>query len=241
MKNISEVLEQLNKRQGKNIVPRFRTGEELMNWQFEEGRKRSEQVTEENRRAIAQRLFSRSGISALHRDCTLDNYVVTCDGQRKALEMARSYVARFPHTGGFIFSGTPGTGKNHLAAAMGNALLSDGKSVLIITLVDIMTSMKATFKKDAERNEAAMIDAYTALDLLVIDEIGVQHDSRYEQVVINQLVDRRTSAKRATGMLTNLNFIQLTELLGERVIDRMKLDGIWVSFTWQSYRANVKF
>lgn len=239
MNNISEFMERIKQRC--DHPPAFRTGEELLAWQMEEGRKRSEQVMEENRRARVQKLFSRSGISPLHAECTFDNYAVQHEGQRKALEMAREFVFKFPRVGGFVFSGKPGTGKNHLAAAIGNALINQGKGVLIITLADIMTSLKSTFKKGTGRDESAMLDAYTALDLLVIDEVGVQHESRYEQVVISQIVDRRSSAKRATGMLTNLNYPELTELLGERVIDRMKMSGIWVTFNWQSYRSNVSF
>ena len=60
-------------------------------------------------------------------------------------------------------------------------------------------------------------------DLLVIDEIGVQTESKYEKVIINQIVDRRSSSKRPTGMLTNSNMEEMTKLLGERVMDRMRL------------------
>ncbi len=60
------------------------------------------------------------------------------------------------------------------------------------------------------------------VDLLVIDEIGVQTESKYEKVIINQIVDRRSSSKRPTRMLTNSNMEEMTKLLGERVMDRMR-------------------
>ncbi|MGK7464873.1 DNA replication protein DnaC, partial [Salmonella enterica] len=46
----------------------------------------------------------------------------------------------------FVFSGKPATGKNHLAAAICNELLPRGKSVLLITLADIMSPMNDTFR-----------------------------------------------------------------------------------------------
>ena len=50
-----------------------------------------------------------------------------------ALSKARQYVEEFDgNIASFIFSGKPGTGKNHLAAAICNELLLRGKSVLII-------------------------------------------------------------------------------------------------------------
>ena len=78
------------------------------------------------------------------------------------------------------------------------------------------------------------------VDLLVIDEIGMQTESRYEKVIINQIVDRRSSSKRPTGMLTNSNMDEMTKLLGERVMDRMRLgNSLWVIFNWESYRSRV--
>lgn len=60
-----------------------------------------------------------------------------------ALSRARQYVEEFDgNIASFIFSGKPGTGKNHLAAAICNELLLRGKSVLIITVADIMSAMK---------------------------------------------------------------------------------------------------
>jgi DNA replication protein DnaC len=35
-------------------------------------------------------------------------------------------------------------------------------------------------------------------------------------VIINQIVDRRSSSKRPTGMLTNSNMDEMNKLLGER-------------------------
>ena len=84
------------------------------------------------------------------------------------------------------------------------------------------------------------INIIRSMDLLVIDEIGVQTESRYEKVIINQIVDRRSSSKRPTGMLTNHNIDEMTRLLGERVMDRMKLgNSLYVIFDWESYRSRV--
>lgn len=51
------------------------------------------------------------------------------DGQRHALSQAKS-IADELMTGctNFVFSGKPGTGKNHLAAAIGNRLMAKGEA-----------------------------------------------------------------------------------------------------------------
>ena len=240
MKNVSELMLRLQKMMPAGTKPAFTTGEELLAWQKEQGEIRAAALARENRAMKMQRTFNRSGIRPLHQNCSFDNYKVENQGQMDALNQARQYVDEFDdNIASFIFSGQPGTGKNHLAAAICNALLLRGKSVLIITVADIMSAMKDTFS-NREVSEEQLLNDLSTVDLLVIDEIGVQTESRYEKVIINQIVDRRSSSKRPTGMLTNSNMADMTKLLGERVMDRMRLgNSMWVIFNWDSYRSRV--
>lgn len=84
------------------------------------------------------------------------------------------------------------------AAAICNELLLRGKSVLIITVADIMSAMKDTFG-NRETSEEQLLNDLSMVDLLVIDEIGMQTESRYEKVIINQIVDRRSSSNDLPG------------------------------------------
>ncbi|MFW8194430.1 DNA replication protein DnaC, partial [Klebsiella pneumoniae] len=75
------------------------------------------------------------------------------------LAKAREYVEEFDgNIASFIFSGTPGTGKNHLDAAICNELLLRGKPVLIITVADIMSAMKEPFGNRDSREEQLLND-----------------------------------------------------------------------------------
>ncbi len=240
MKNVGELMKRLQRMMPANTQPAFKSGEELMAWQKEQGKIHAAALARENRAMKMQRTFNRSGIRPLHQNCSFDNYKVECEGQMRALSQARQYVAEFDgNIASFIFSGKPGTGKNHLAAAICNELLLHGKSVLIITVADIMSAMKETFG-NRESSEEQLLNDLSSVDLLVIDEIGMQTESRYEKVIINQIVDRRSSSKRPTGMLTNSNLDEMNKLVGERVMDRMRLgNSLWVIFNWDSYRSRV--
>ena len=248
MKNVGDLMKRLQKMMPANVEPAFKTGEELLAWQKEQGEMRAAALARENRAMKMQRTFNRSGIRPLHQNCSFDNYRVENDGQMNALSKARQYVEEFDgNIASFIFSGKPGTGKNHLAAAICNELLLRGKSVLIITVADIMSAMKGTFN-NRETSEEQLLNDLSNVDLLVIDEISMVradvldavNDSKYEKVIINQIVDRRSSSKRPTGMLTNSNMDEMTKLLGERVMDRMRLgNSLWVIFNWESYRSRV--
>lgn len=224
------------------VRPKFTNGEELLAWNQQQGLLRSESIVRENRAMKMQRIMGRSGIRELHINCSFDNYRVESEAQGKALTLARQYAAEFDNSiASFVFSGRPGTGKNHLAAAIGNDLILRGKSVLIVTVADLMSNMKGTFSGDSQLTEEGLINDLSSVDLLVIDEIGMQTESRYEKVIINQIVDRRSSSKRPTGMLSNLNHDGMNALLGERVMDRMRLgNSMWVRFDWESYRDRVR-
>ncbi|EMN8044295.1 ATP-binding protein, partial [Shigella flexneri] len=138
----------------------------------------------------------------------------------------------------FVFSGKPGTGKNHLAAAIGNRLMAKGRSVIIVTVSDVMSVLHESY--DNGKSGEKFLQELCGVDLLVLDEIGMQRDTKNEQVVLNQIVDRRTASLRGVGMLTNINHAAMNTLLGERVMDRMVMNGgRWVNFNWESWRPNV--
>ncbi|VDG91548.1 ATP-binding protein [Shigella dysenteriae] len=231
MKNIATggVLERIRRLTPPHVTAPFRTVAEWREWQLAEGQKRSEEINRLNR----------SGIQPLHRKCSFANYQVQNDGQRYALSQAKS-IADELMTGctNFAFSGKPGTGKNHLAAAIGNRLLKDGQTVIVVTVADVMSALHASY--DDGQSGEKFLRELCEVDLLVLDEIGIQRETKNEQVVLHQIVDRRTASMRSVGMLTNLNYEVMKTLLGERVMDRMVMNGgRWVNFNWESWRPNV--
>lgn len=241
MKNIAAggVLERIRRLAPQGAVPPYRTVEEWREWQLAEGRKRSEEINHQNRQLRVEKILNRSGIQPLHRKCSFANYQVRNDGQKHALSQAKS-IADEMSTGytNFVFSGNPGTGKNHLAAAVGNRLLKAGKSVIVVTVADVMSALHASY--DDGRSGEKFLRELCEVDLLVLDEIGIQRETKNEQVVLHQIVDRRTASLRSVGMLTNLNHSAMSTLLGERVMDRMTMNGgRWVTFNWESWRPNV--
>ncbi|EOA1337445.1 ATP-binding protein, partial [Escherichia coli] len=241
MKNIAAggVLERIRRLAPQGAVPPYRTVEEWREWQLAEGRKRSEEINRQNRQLRVEKILNRSGIQPLHCKCSFANYQVQNDGQKHALSQAKS-IADEMSTGytNFVFSGNPGTGKNHLAAAVGNRLLKVGKSVIVVTVADVMSALHASY--DDGRSGEKFLRELCGVDLLVLDEIGIQRETKNEQVVLHQIVDRRTASLRSVGMLTNLNHAAMSTLLGERIMDRMTMNGgRWVTFNWESWRPNV--
>ncbi|MCS5948209.1 ATP-binding protein [Klebsiella pneumoniae subsp. pneumoniae] len=243
MKNMigtGSALERLKKLIPPGVEPKFGSVEEWRTWQAEEGRKRCEELEKQNQRTRAEKIFGRAGIQDLHRSCTFANYQVAGDGQRRALTMAKSYAQNFGSGfASFVFSGAPGTGKNHLAAAIGNHLLAGGRSVLVVTIPDLMLRVRECY--DDGQSEASLLD-----DLCRVRSAHPgrsRHSARQQRrkVILNQVIDRRLSSMRPVGILTNLNYESLTDTLGARILDRLQMDGgMWVNFDWDSYRKNVR-
>ncbi|QCI26578.1 DNA replication protein DnaC [Buchnera aphidicola (Thelaxes californica)] len=225
-----------------HIKPKFDTEKDLLFWNQEQGKLDSQSILRENQAMKMQKVLGRSGIRELYINCSFDNYKIYHQGHHRAVSAARRYAEEFNgNIASFIFSGRPGTGKNHLASAIGNHLILHGKTVLIVTVADLMSNMKGTFNESSIITEENLLNNLSTVDLLMIDEIGMQTESRYEKVIINQIVDRRSSSKRSTGMLSNLDHQGMKNLLGERVIDRMRLgNSLWLTFEWDSYRQYVK-
>lgn len=196
-------------------------------------------INESRRKALLEKSVGRSGIQPLHQRCTVNNFEADTPDKQEAKRFAYEYITSFEGNNGqgFIFSGTPGTGKNHLAASICNALIKSGHSCMVITVNELMQKLRNTYQKDSETTEDQFIQSMIRYDLLILDEIGLQRGTDAERLAINQIVDQRVCRIKPTGMLTNLSSDELESLVGVRIMDRMKMNGgKWIPFNWESYR-----
>ncbi|EFS7178398.1 ATP-binding protein [Escherichia coli] len=226
MKNIATggVLERIRRLPSPHVTTPFRTVVEWREGQLAEGQKRCEKINRVNRQLRVEKILNRSGIQPLHRKCSFANYQVQNEGQRYALSQAKSIADELmTKCTNFAFSGKPSLGKNHLAAAIGNRLLKDGQTVIVVTEANVISTLHASYD-DGQSGEKFLREV-CEVDLLVLDEIGIQHETKNEQVVLHQIIDRRTVSIRSVGMLTNLNYEYMKTLLGEIIMDRMTMNG----------------
>lgn len=174
--------------------------------------------------------------------CTFDNFAVDTDGKRHALTVLRDYAERFDEhlkTGSsLVLSGKPGTGKSHLTGAVLRQLCA--RDVRYITCLDMIRSVRDTWRKDSERTEMQLLDYLESLDLLAIDELGMQYGTDGEQTIIFDVLDRRYREMRPVILITNQDRDGLKAFVGERVFDRLRETARWVAFDWESYRAQAR-
>jgi DNA replication protein DnaC len=127
--------------------------------------------------------------------------------------------------GNIVMCGGVGTGKTMLACAAVNALIAKGKRCKIIKLIDLIRELKDTWRRGAETNEIKLIKQYSNLDLLVLDEVGLQFDSDTEKLFIFDVIDGRYQNMLPTMLISNLDITGVKQAIGERVVDRLREDG----------------
>jgi DNA replication protein DnaC len=99
--------------------------------------------------------------------------------------------------------------------------------------------MKESFS--GEGPAASAIQAqFARVDLLVLDEVGVQYGSKAELVMLTELVDERYAAKRPTIVVSNLGGAALIDMVGERAADRLAELGVDLLFDWPSFRRRQR-
>lgn len=207
----------------------------------EESRKRMQ--IETARLAAWQRRLESSGIPPRFHDRTLESYAYQdCDGKRAAWLFARGYADRFSDvcvTGqSAVFCGRPGTGKTHLACGIALKVMRDNKTVLFTSVMRAIRQVKDSWRASDSRAEGAVISLFTAPDLLILDEVGIQGGTEFERHLLFDVINERYEHRRPTLLLSNLDRAGVSEYLGERIIDRIREDGGQVVvFGWKSHRG----
>jgi len=199
-------------------------------------------IRENTRRSIEARV-GRSCIPPRFADRTFANYRVSSAEQKQALNICRKYAENFPAHAqrgrSLMLLGNVGTGKTHLAAAIGNHLVREfSLAALYVTAGSVIRHVKSSFDRDTSHNEVQAYQLFATPDLLILDEIGVQNATEFERTVMFELINSRYEAMKPTVVISNRGRDELATYMGDRVVDRLRENGgKLVLFTWESQRG----
>lgn len=197
----------------------------------------------ESEEAQERRLNERKtkcGISARNHHVNFDSFIADTEEKKKAKEKALQFANEVieGHSGCLIMVGNVGAGKTMLATAIADKVIRAGKGCCMPKVVELIREVKDTWRKDSEDSETEVINFFSSVYLLILDEVGVQYGSDTEKLMIFEIIDNRYQKMLPTVLISNLDVEGVKACIGDRVYDRLRDDGGKViAFTWGSERG----
>ena len=199
---------------------------------IEQGKKERER----NRQRYISKLFNQSNVNPAIQNATVRNYKPTSETQVKAKETAIEYVQTFStdEPKSLILQGSYGTGKSHLAYAISKAIKKQGYSVVFMHIPMLMERIKATYNKNAKETTDELVDLLSNIDLLVLDDVGVENTDHTLNKLFS-IVDNRVGMNNI--YTTNFSDKELNQNMNwQRINSRMKYNARTVRVLGDDYR-----
>jgi DNA replication protein DnaC len=136
-----------------------------------------------------------------------------------------------------IFMGKSGTGKTHLATALGMEACKQGVRTRFVTGCGLANEL---IEARDEKTLARSIKRYAGYGLLIIDELGYVPFSKEGAQLIFQILAERHERKPVM-ITTNMGFGDWTQIFGDpsmtaALLDRITHKAHVINCTWESYR-----
>lgn len=187
-----------------------------------------------------QKLLQSSRLPEYLRKKNFDNFKVTDDNKEAFKEAKR--VSVDSEGKGLVLMGGTGTGKTHLAAAILNTRLNEGKEAIFCTVPELLADIKRTFGNEQETSE--LIEMVKDTELLLLDDLGAEKATEWvtEQlfVIINARLLRWKQTVITTNFTSNKDLIdRLGGLSGQRIVSRLCEMCVFKKITGEDWRLKL--
>ena len=167
---------------------------------------------------------------------------------RDAYNRARTYADN--PQGWLTFIGANGVGKTHLAAAIANHCIENGRIVFFTYASDLLDHLRASFGPTSEVSYSDLFEQVRTTPLIIIDGLGSQNESSWAQEKLRQVMNHRYNAALPTVVTTAEHLEDLDPYirsrLGTRVMDlgtqkQTGLQGLGLGLVPPSFSSSMSF
>ncbi len=136
------------------------------------------------------------------------------------LNFCREYAENFhlPYNG-IVMRGGTGLGKTHLSLSIANEVIKKGYSVIYGSSFDIFRKAEQEYYGRSDDN---IIETLTNVDLLILDDIGAEHEKPVYSSIFYNILNNRINTSRPTIISTNCDLGELKARYGDRIVSRLQ-------------------
>jgi DNA replication protein DnaC len=166
-----------------------------------------------------------SVIPPKYRGVSFDRPPVT-EIQPDAVAVVREFCAdlqvRLAQGRGLWLYGDPATGKTTLAMLVSRITLERGRSVAIYSMPKLLTRIRRTYDDGpGEQTYAELFERLATVDLLHLDDLGVENRTEWVLEQLYALINERYEAERSLVVTSNHDYDDLEQILGSRITSRL--------------------
>ena len=175
---------------------------------------------------------------------TLDSFEVYDDAQREPLGRLQAFALEMPQRlctgGGLILKGKPGTGKDHLVAAL--LKIAVARHGLTVGWWDCLALFREVRLSIDEGKQRDLLKTLSGPQILALSDPQPPKGqlSDWQVGIIRDAIDTRYRSRKSTWLTTNLTTKDdAEELLTKPLLERLKERSLQIKCDWSSYRERV--
>jgi DNA replication protein DnaC len=154
---------------------------------------------------------------------------------QRAKEAAETFAAE--PEGWLLFTGPRGSGKTHLAVAVGSESLRRGRPVFFAFVPSLLDHLRSTFSPDSPIGYDELFEQLKNVSLLILDDLGAESSTPWAEDKLYQIVVHRHEARLPTVITNAFSIEELEEAkprIASRLVDSLVVD--WEPITAPNYR-----
>ena len=191
-------------------------------------------------RDVINNIYKQNYIGKKFQNLNFENFNSNSENEL-AIAIAKDYVNKnitSVNTNGLIIMGESGVGKTHLAASIANRLIENDKIVLMGRLTTLLDMIKETFK-DNTKSENELIELYSNVDLIIIDDLGTEKISNWALEKLYTIIENRNENRLPIIITTRFDKQGLIERFSQSQ-DEQLVDAIISKLYQMCYGVTLK-